>query len=468
MSFNSIYKTIERYNLLEQKDSLIIGVSGGADSVCLLAALANLRDTKEEFRDLKLFAVHVHHGIRGAEADRDASFVEKLAKDLSVPCRIVKINVPKLSEESGMSEEETGRRERYRIFEEIRDEFHFTKIAVAHNKNDLAETFLMNLARGTGLTGLAGIRPVNGHIIRPLIETDRSEIEATVRELGLDFVTDSTNLSDDYTRNRIRHVILPELTSAVNSEAVSHICEAAEKISAVDRFIKEEAKKALQEISTRGRGFFIVRNEAAELPYVILTEMIHMILADLAGRARDISDVHIRDVAGLFSKENGKSLDLIYGLTAVRQYEGVLIKNFSYEESGPEFKDIETEILTVPPVESVFAEAGNLRVNFSDGTYKIYKENSCNKIFDYDKITDSILVRTKEPGDFVVISTDGKRKKLSDILTDRKIPTELRERLPLLTAGHEVLWVPGVRSGESARVSKGTEKILCAFALKRY
>lgn len=202
---NKIRETINRYNMLRKDDAVVVGLSGGADSVALLHILLSIR---EEY-DLTVTACHINHNLRGAESERDEAFVKKLCEKLSVPLEAVSINVRDNSSPHE-SLEETARKLRYKEFERICRE-KAAKLATAHTASDNAETVLINMLRGTGTKGLSGIPPVRDYIIRPLIRCSREEIEEYCRNSSLSFVTDSSNLTDDYTRNKIRHNIIPLL-----------------------------------------------------------------------------------------------------------------------------------------------------------------------------------------------------------------------------------------------------------------
>ena len=196
---------IEENELIQKKDRIVVGVSGGADSVCLFSVLLELQKKYE----LELFVVHVHHGIRGEEADKDEQFVENLAKKHQIPYYCFWKNIPVLSKKRGLTEEEAGRIVRYEAFYEVLKKVNATKIAVAHNQNDCAETVLFQLFRGSGLKGMCGIFPKRDEIIRPLLGVDRKAIEAYLMQKGQAYCTDRTNLEEEYTRNKIRLSILP-------------------------------------------------------------------------------------------------------------------------------------------------------------------------------------------------------------------------------------------------------------------
>ena len=213
--------TISKYHMLKKGDSVVLGISGGADSVALLHLLCKQR----EELNLTLFVVHINHGIRGVEADRDEGFVRKLCARWRVNFKAETFDVPKMAKEMGITEEECGRHVRYEAFENCLKANNASKIAVAHNLNDQAETLVMRLCRGTGLTGLSGIAPVRGHIIRPLIECSREEIEAYLEELHQPYCTDSTNLKEDYTRNKIRLNLLPYMEKEMNAGVIRNLAK---------------------------------------------------------------------------------------------------------------------------------------------------------------------------------------------------------------------------------------------------
>ena len=217
---------IKQNNMVTRGDKVLAGISGGADSTCLLYVLSHLK----EQMGFELCVVHVNHGIR-QEAQEDAVYVEKICKQLMIPFFLRTEDVPLIACREGLTEEEAGRSVRYAVFEELADKVCATKIAVAHNRNDLAETMLLNLFRGTGVHGAGAIRPVRGRIIRPLLDTERTEIEEYLRKKGISYQTDKTNLEDDHTRNRIRHHILPYAQQEINNRAVQHLARAAQEIS---------------------------------------------------------------------------------------------------------------------------------------------------------------------------------------------------------------------------------------------
>ena len=455
-SIDKIKAVIKDNELIKEGERVVVGVSGGADSVCLLLVL-------KEIMPLEcITAVHINHGIRGDEAARDEDFVLQLCKRQGIRLEIRRLDVPLFARENKISEEEAGRVLRYRVFEEIRLLYKADKIAVAHNLNDVAETFLMNLSRGSGITGLTGIKLRSGVLIRPLIKTSRAEIEEIVTYLGESFITDSTNNSLIYTRNRIRKRVIPELEE-VNERAVSHINDACERLEKIEGYIIKEAAKAYKSYVTKGKDIFI-SNEILTLDEVIIEEVLHKALSEAAGRARDIGSVHISYLLELFSKQVGREIDLPYQVRAFREYKGIRLKGSANKSESGESTQVLPELLLhtedVEGISTVASEEDNIRLTFEDGSVKNLSQNSCIRWFDYDKIAENVMVRFKEEGDFLVISPEGDKKKLKKYFVDSKIPSDKRGGIPLVVSGNEVLWIIGYRTGEGTRITKSTKKLL--------
>ena len=455
-SIDKIKAVIKDNELIKEGERVVVGVSGGADSVCLLLVL-------KEIMPLEcITAVHINHGIRGDEAARDEDFVLQLCKRQGIRLEIRRLDVPLFARENKISEEEAGRVLRYRVFEEIRLLYKADKIAVAHNLNDVAETFLMNLSRGSGITGLTGIKLRSGVLIRPLIKTSRTEIEEIVTYLGEGFITDSTNNSLIYTRNRIRKRVIPELEE-VNERAVSHINDACERLEKIEAYIIKEAANAYKSYVTKGKDIFI-SNEILTLDEVIIEEVLHKALSEAAGRARDIGSVHISYLLELFNKQVGREIDLPYQVRAFREYKGIRLKGSANKSESGESIQVLPELLLhtedVEGISTVASEEDNIRLTFEDGSVKNLSQNSCIRWFDYDKIAENVMVRFKEEGDFLVISPEGDKKKLKKYFIDSKIPSDKRGGIPLVVSGNDVLWIIGYRTGEGTRITKSTKKLL--------
>ena len=296
-----VEKFITDNEIFKHGDSVVLGVSGGADSTCLLYVL---NDLKEKL-DLKLLVVHVNHGIRGEEADRDAMHVKKMCEKLNVPFRLKEVNVPSISKETGKSEEEAGRDARYAAFFEIAKEVNADKIAVAHNLNDNSETILFNLFRGTGIKGLMGIPVKREKIVRPLLGCTRKEIEEYLKTKGIEYQNDSTNSDTEYSRNKLRLDVIPYIKKNINEKVEYNIVNAANNLSEIYEYINSQADMTYKEYVIHD----IIINEAEKLPAAILSEVIRKQIYKIAGKLKDITRVHVQSVKELLKMEVSKKIE---------------------------------------------------------------------------------------------------------------------------------------------------------------
>ncbi|MCR5279480.1 MAG: tRNA lysidine(34) synthetase TilS [Lachnospiraceae bacterium] len=435
--------------MLKKGDSIVIGVSGGADSVALLFVLLELRKDY----DLRLEVVHVNHGLR-PEAAKEAEYVETLCKENEIHFFLREIDVNKLSLEMGRGTEETGRIMRYRIFDELCEKN--GKIAVAHNMNDLAETMLFNLWRGTGPKGLAGIAPVRGNIIRPLLCVERTEIEEFLSELKIKYCTDSSNLTDDYTRNRIRNNIIPLIRKDVAERAVPHMFETAGQLEGLNDFAAGFTKEVFGKIATceEGEVSFSREEFRRQHPY-IKNLLVKEAIDRLVPGNRDITSLHIGSVACLADSEGSKEVDLPYGIKATSGYKAIKL-SLGRKEIKTGIEPVEIAI----PGETVVAGFGTIRcslLNLCEIPEISRKEYT--KCLDYDRISRPLLIRRRQSGDMITVAENG-RKKLKDFLIDCKVDRAVRDSLPLIAAGSDIVWIPGLRLSEAYKITKDTKTVL--------
>ena len=439
-------------------DAVIVALSGGADSVCLLTVLKQLATP-----EFLLRAVHVHHGIRGAEADRDEAFAQKLCESLSVPLCVAYCHVPAYAAEHGLSEEEAGRILRYQVLEKEAGKWEQelpagsrVKIALAHHRDDNAETILHHLLRGSGLTGLAGIRPVQGRRIRPLLCVGREEIRAYLEAGHISWCEDSTNQSPDYTRNRIRSQVLPLLKTAVNEQAEEHILQAGQIIGQADAYLRQQAEEIWQEaVCGREEDLAAIPLTAfARQPEILKTYLIRHMLDQLHPGWKDIGSRHFTAIAELAGKPVGSRLDLPGGLMARTGYETLeIVRKTEREVSVKTESGADGEIhgrQTVPELHmTVFSRQKDQEI----------PKNQYTKWFDYDKIKGTLSVRTRRAGDYLILPSGG-RKTVTRYMIDEKIPKETRDQILLLAEGSHVLWVVGYRISEYYKMEEHTENIL--------
>ncbi len=439
--YQKVKAYVKKWHMLQKEDSVIAGISGGADSVCLLFMLLKLQ--KE--LGFALMAVHVNHGIRGAEAERDEAYVKRLCRQWNVRLKVYRENVPAYAKEHGMTEEEAGRDIRRTCFCKVLKEWGGTKIALAHHENDNVETLLWNLCRGTGIRGLGGIAPVNDVWIRPLLCVKRREIESYLKKRGISYCTDTTNADRRYMRNRIRMDVIPYLEDCVNTESVSHMGKTMERMYELEQYILEEVGQYKESCTGWKNGRRIIRQtEYTKIPKALRDNVLHEILCETAGRRKDIEEVHVQMLRDLFTKQVGKKIDLPYGVTAIRTYEGV-----RFEKNIPEasYAGDENELFSIRVFDR---EPGN--VTFPE---KIYT-----KWFDYDIIKNTVKIRHRIAGDSIVINRYGGRKKLKQYFTDQKVPQEDRDKIWIAADGDEVLWIVGYRQSQKYQITEKTTKIL--------
>ncbi len=460
-----VFDYIEKEQMIQANDKVIVGVSGGADSLCLLFVLLEYRRQIP----FSLAAVHVEHGVRGEESLEDADFVEEICREYGVLLRRFSFDIPRLAREKKLSVEEAGRSARYEAFAHAASEMGADKIAVAHNKNDQAETMLFHMARGSGLAGAGGIRPVRDNIIRPLLCLKRSEIEEYLRKRQIHWRVDRTNKETRYSRNCIRHHILPVMEKELNPGTIDHMGALAEDIRRVEKYLDRQAEAAAEAAVSREEGGVKIRVEKFLEQEELIRELVLKKCLLLAGCGlKDVTRYHIERLGGLFSRQSGRRLALPGGWEAQRVFDEVHIKKeaaaYTSQEAGFLQKLEIPGSVKVPRgvfAAAVFSHDGEMkhREEPSGGIYensqKIYTE-----WLNYDRIKGDLYLRTRQPGDFLVINRSGGRKKLKEYFIEAKIPAKERNVVLVLASGNEILWVVGYRISEAYKISTDTEKIL--------
>lgn len=461
--WTKVWDFVRETDMLQAGDRIVIAVSGGADSVCLLKVLT------ENQIDLRLRAVHVHHGLRGGEADRDAEFVREICKRVGVPLEVVYRNVREYADRRGLSEEEAGRILRYEALEEAARRWEQEKcsvsrpvwIAVAHHQDDNAETILHHLLRGSGLRGLSGMKAVQGNRIRPLLGVRRSEIVTYLRDSGWSWCEDSSNNSGAYTRNRIRHELIPYMTEHINVRAVENLLHAGELMGQADQYLERQAdmvwrqygRVEARESGRRGR-VMIDREGFLAQEQLIRSYLIRHMLGLAAPGQKDITAKHIRQIDRLAEGAVGGRCDLPGDLRAVRTYQELCLECNQEKQCLEEM----SVSLPAPGQESVRFGDWEFRVFFREKGAEIPKKEYT-KWFDYDRIKDTLSIRCRQSGDFLILPGGG-RKRLNRFLIDEKILREQRDRIPVLTEGNQVLWVVGYRISEYYKIREATHTIL--------
>lgn len=452
--YSKVLETIEKYNMLKKGDKIIAGLSGGADSCSLVHILSRLGD---EY-DLDITAVHINHGIRGSEADRDEAFAKEFCERLEIKFIAYHCDIPKEAAIRAMGEEETGRLIRYEKFTEAADNIGGAKIAVAHNENDMTETLIMNLCRGTGLKGLAGIRPVNENIIRPILYCSRPEIEQYCRDNDIEFCTDSTNLETEYTRNKVRQILLPWLEKEINFSAGVNIAKTAALLREEEDYLENLAEKLYSEVVIRSENNSLVIKADIlmnENP-VMRRRVLRIALRNFRKDLKDYSRIHAENADDILMGKTGRRINLPGNVIIEKSYDSL---NISLKSS----KAIKMFEYIIPIGEKVFVREINRFIYLSVNEEKNLTagfSNICTKTADYDKINGEIKLRTRCAGDTIGIKNG--RKKLKDLLIDEKVPAQKRDTVPVLACGNKIILVEN-RLGEDFYIGSKTKKVLYIY-----
>lgn len=471
--YKKVRKYIEEHHMLEGIDYVIAGLSGGADSVCLLFMLREYlleTETRTGTLPCRLTAVHVHHGIRGEEADADARFCRELCEKLKVEYRQYDYDVPAMAERAHLSEEEMGRKLRYDAFWAAVPQGRKAVVAVAHHQNDQAETVLFHLARGSFLKGGRGMEPVHDGVIRPLLCVNREEIENWAAHQRVEYRMDSTNFEGKYARNRMRLTVMPCFERNINSESVRNICRFAERMAELDDYLELRTAEAYashvkERTAEAEQGLFLADSLKQEHT-VIRKSVAYKALSGLFG-FRDLQEKHVNYLLALYEAQTGRSISLPGGVVAKRTYNGINL--------GMEWNTIQEDLPEYfVTVERLGPEKEKIRKDIMN---KKNADDHCTKYFDYGKIRNYIMtdqtdnvsagqkepeisVRHRRPGDYMIIDHAGHRKKIKELLIECKVPLEERDRLWLFAIGSNILWVAGIRGTAQFWIDEKTEEML--------
>ncbi len=447
--------TIERHGMIEKEDGIVVGVSGGPDSVCLLHLLWQIRDLYQ----LKVYAVHLNHQLRGKDAEDDALYVRQLCEQLDVQAFIYSEDIACYSQEKGISFEEAGRERRYARFYQVMGEQGANKIAVAQNMDDQAETVLMRFMRGSGIEGLAAIPYVREHkVIRPLLDVPRHEIEAYCKASGLEPKLDHTNLQTIYTRNRIRLELIPYIQEHFNPKIKDTLWRTANILREDSDFIDSEVQRNYEKIvQLHLEGAVILRDEIIKLHPSIGKRIIRRAIRESSGSLMDFEQIHIESILNLANVGRvGARIDLPKEMIGEISYNVLIIKkritikevSFFYHLSIGE--DVYLKELN-----------GTIRSKLIEWNPLMeIQTHSCKKYFDADKVQGNMNVRNRRFGDIFWPYGMKGRKKLKDYFIDEKISRDHRERIPLICDDDEIMWVVGYRTSEKYKIDEHTERVL--------
>jgi len=453
--------TVERYSMFAPGDAVLTAVSGGADSVALLYLLRDLGGEPP----LRITVAHFNHLLRGPESDEDERFVRSLAEELGLPFVGGKADVRELAESRGLSVEAAARLARREFLRGAAERRGIGRIATGHHADDQAETVLIRLVRGSGVRGLAAMRPVTRDgFVRPLIDCTRSELRAYLARRGIDFREDSSNLDRSYLRNRVRNELIPLLQREFNPAIVQALRRTSQNMADADAFLSLNAERALSEcVATAGEGVMSL-DIAALRAYDKSTwsYVFQSAYTSLAGEPEALSRSHLRALADLVGRgASGTAVHLPGGIKARVVYGTLLL---SRAAGRPEPERAEKEV-RLPGVTELPGLGGSLETEIvgSDELPEDLGSKDPNiEFFDAQEIAPPLIVRTRRSGDRIRPFGFRGTRKLKNLLIDLKIPRDRRDRLPVLADREGVLWVAGVRRSDRARITRRTREAVAA------
>ena len=424
---NSVLKAIKQFSMLDKSHNVTVALSGGADSVTLLHILHELRDEL----GITISAAHLNHMIRGDEALRDENFAREQCQKLGIPFFCERADVPKYAKEHRKSTELAAREIRYDFLSRVSDGL----IATAHTASDNIETMIFNLARGTGLKGLCGIPPVRGNIIRPLILCTREEIEEYCKSKELSFVTDSTNLSDDYSRNKIRHIIVPVLKE-INAAAEKNAVRTSASLSEDELFLRSCADRFLSDNVSDGTL------DITNLPAEPVAKRSLKFFSESAMNGTVLDSEHINSIYTI--AQNGGRTSLPENMSAESLNGRLYIKC-----SDGEIK-----------TETQYFVSTERRKNHLFKKNKKVNNLLLNNSLDCDKIMGKLVIRTRMPGDSIRLKGRNCTKTLKKLMNELEIPKSYRDKIPVIADDNGVIWVYGIGTAQRCAVTEKTSDIL--------
>ena len=461
-----MHRFISQHQMIEDGETVLVAVSGGADSLALLYGLHALRSQLS----CKLHVVHLNHCLR-PDADADADFVQQHAADLELPCTIQRAEVSRLVKQWKLSVEAAGRKARYQFYESVCTEVSATKVALGHHQDDIAETVLMNLIRGSGATGLKGISPVrNVKFIRPLAGFTRQNIETFLTSISIVPRHDATNTDTYYLRNRIRGELIPQLARDYNPNIKTGLSRTADVLGAESEYLDTVARKAFEtcRIQRPHKNVVLDRVKFRQYHIALQRRMLRQSVFEMLG---DMSDLHFAHCEAMLNLVEGDAPNTVLALPNDLRFRRAY-QQLIFERKPVEMESFAYPVATVGKTSievlntEITAELGDAE---SPGTLAL-PNGKFEAIFDYDKLrkvfakpsseTVPLTVRNRQQGDrFQPYGMQG-TKKIKDFLIDAKVPRSERDSIPLLVCGDEILWVIGYTTSESFKIKPDTRQYL--------
>ena len=462
------WSTIQRHGMLPAQGAVVLGVSGGPDSLALMHVVDAVC-RRFHAGTLAVHVGHLHHGMRGAAADADAAFVRAQCKALNCSCTVEEADVPALAKARGVGEEVAGRDARHGFLECLAVQEGASRILLGHHADDQAETVLMRLMRGAGPRGMGGVPPiraVEGHpdilIARPLLDCTRAEIEAFLKERGLSGRLDSTNLSERYLRNRIRYRRLPVFEREWRGAAREDLCRFAAACRRLDRLARFQSERLLAalDVSVQPGWVEVPAEKLRAIPAGLRTEVFRHLLARAGLERQMLDSEHLAQLCDLPGKESG-ALSLPGGVMAEVSC-GVLCLYAPSDWTGDRFEtDVRIPGRTLLGPVGAVIEAKVLSNAPEVLEEKIERGDRDEAVLDYDRLTLPLRARFRREGDRVQLFGAPGTRKLKDIFNDLRVPRPKRDRVPLIVdANDAIVWLAGHRIAQNAAIGEDTRTVL--------
>ena len=464
---------IREHNLFRANDRILIGVSGGPDSVALLSLIYNTSRINPPYAEI--FIAHLNHSIRGRESDEDEQFVNTLAEKYGVSLIAEKKDIIEIARERKISLEEAARDERYRFFESAAEKAGANVIAVGHNADDNAETVLHRIIRGTGITGVSGIRPKRKLtpistiiLVRPLLFTWRKDITAYLEEENLSYRVDSTNIEKDKLRNRIRMELIPHLEENYNAKIKKSLAMLGETALQNSDYLEAKAKALFEdvlinrEVSLEAAVLDI--NKLIESPQILQQMIIKEAIVRLDIPLKKLSNKNYKDILNTLNSKKTSAINVVKEYLNVRREgnELHLSKNRYCAEETPVISETEIKVPGVTELVDMNCRVRTEIIEKKNDFLEEFKQNKTNyeEAVDFDKISMPLTVRTRKSGDrFQPFGSSG-LKKIKDFFIDNKVPVMERDTVPIVTMNGEPIWIVGFRIDDRIRVSEETINLL--------
>lgn len=445
-----ILRNIVKRCIFIRGELILAAVSGGPDSVAMLHAL----HTHSSELGISLHVAHINHEIRGEQSNLDEEFVRKLAQMLRLPITIGHANVPAMCAELHVGVEEAARIARHAFLRKTAESICANKIAIAHTADDRAETILLNILRGCGIDGLGAMQPIDGLIARPLIETYRCDIDAYISKHALPYRIDETNLDTTFARNRVRHELIPSLEREFNpaiKSALNRLGEIAASQSNLMRSLSESALHEIARLDGLDGSLF------ANLPEAIQFQIVRREIEKLKGDLSDVTFEQIRSIVASVTQGNEFTFTLPTG-RIYASYKGGILRFFCQNE--PDQASSFEQALKIPG-KAYIPEIG-LTLNCAIIDNPTMQKLSIDEaMIDTSSVVGTLRVRNMKPGDHIVPLGMTGKKKLQDVFVDKKIPRQKRAKVAVVADDEKILWVVGIVSSETGKITKATKKAIC-------